>query len=88
MEIPIIHLLLLFQMLGKALSLATPSFSTASNKRIALVTGANKGIGKEIVRLLGKEKHIITILTCRSPDASIVLGNLIQELWRHLVIGR
>lgn len=80
MEIPIIHLLLLFQMLGKALSLATPSFSTASNKRIALVTGANKGIGKEIVRLLGKEKHIITILTCRSPDASIVLGNLIQEL--------
>ena len=76
-------ILSLIGMLSQVRSLASNIGTTASTsnaKRIALVTGANKGIGKEIVRLLGREENIVTILTCRSPDASTVLKNLVQEL--------
>jgi len=38
------------------------------NKRIAFVTGSNKGIGKEIVRRLHNEPDIITIVACRDPE--------------------
>jgi len=81
--IPLIILLLSSGMINTVLSLAsiadTATTPSATTKRIALVTGANKGIGKEIVRLLGKEKDIITILTCRSPDPS-VLETIINDL--------
>jgi len=38
-----------------------------SAKRIAVVTGANKGIGLEIARILGKEPNVHCILACRNP---------------------
>ena len=45
--------------------------------RVALVTGGNKGIGKEIARKLGKEPNTICILGCRSEE----LGKAaVQEL--------
>jgi carbonyl reductase 1 len=34
--------------------------------RVTLITGANKGIGKEIARRLGKEPNTDTILACRN----------------------
>ncbi len=39
--------------------------SSLPKKRVALVTGSNKGIGKEIARKLGKEENTYTILGCR-----------------------
>eukprot|EP00283_Hemiselmis_rufescens_P026872 CAMPEP_0173441660 /NCGR_PEP_ID=MMETSP1357-20121228/24073_1 /TAXON_ID=77926 /ORGANISM="Hemiselmis rufescens, Strain PCC563" /LENGTH=267 /DNA_ID=CAMNT_0014407253 /DNA_START=206 /DNA_END=1009 /DNA_ORIENTATION=+ len=36
--------------------------------KIAVVTGANKGIGKEIARILGKTPGVHTIMACRNPS--------------------
>ena len=40
--------------------------SSGTRKRVALITGANKGIGYEIARLLGSEKDTLCILGCRN----------------------
>ena len=40
--------------------------SSGTRKRVALITGANKGIGYEIARLLGAEKDTLCILGCRN----------------------
>jgi carbonyl reductase 1 len=45
---------------------ATALSALQIGKRVALVTGANKGIGKEIARKLSSDKDIITILACRT----------------------
>ena len=50
---------------GISLSMAS-SMSSASPPKIALITGSNKGIGKEIVRRFYNEPNTITILACRS----------------------
>mmetsp|Transcript_29122 Transcript_29122/g.68134 ORF Transcript_29122/g.68134 Transcript_29122/m.68134 type:complete len:268 (+) Transcript_29122:202-1005(+) len=36
--------------------------------KIAVVTGANKGIGKEVARILGKTAGVHTIMACRNPS--------------------
>uniref|UniRef100_A0A7S2V4A3 Uncharacterized protein n=1 Tax=Fibrocapsa japonica TaxID=94617 RepID=A0A7S2V4A3_9STRA len=49
-----------FAILAIATSLVNPT------KRIALVTGANKGVGFEIARKLGQEKNTLCIIGCRN----------------------
>mmetsp|Transcript_25076 Transcript_25076/g.52754 ORF Transcript_25076/g.52754 Transcript_25076/m.52754 type:complete len:369 (+) Transcript_25076:68-1174(+) len=55
----------LFLSSHKALSLTTPQSIT--RKRIALITGANKGIGKEIARRLGTDPDFTAIIAARDP---------------------
>lgn len=42
-----------------------PSIEMKKSPRVALVTGSNKGIGKEIVRRLYNEGNTVTIIACR-----------------------
>lgn len=52
------HLLFMFQ-----------AVASLTAQRVALVTGANKGIGKEISRKLGSEnENLICILACRNEE--------------------
>jgi len=41
---------------------------TMSMRRVAVVTGANKGIGLEIARILGKLPDAHCIMACRNPE--------------------
>jgi NAD(P)-dependent dehydrogenase (short-subunit alcohol dehydrogenase family) len=62
---PILHLLLYLALLNMVIALSTTG-------QVALVTGANKGIGKEICRLLAKDPSVsVTILACRSLDRGL-----------------
>lgn len=58
-------LLLLLALIVMSSYLAT---ATSSNKLVAVVTGANKGIGLEIVKQLSSSGKIKTILACRNPE--------------------
>lgn len=40
-----------------------------TNKRVAVVTGANKGIGLGVCRELAKLPNVVVILTSRNEDA-------------------
>jgi len=44
------------------------SASPSSDRRVALVTGANKGIGKEIARRLGSTEGLAVVLGCRNKE--------------------
>ena len=45
--------------------LSMSSSSTKTNKQVVLITGANKGIGKEIARKFAQDDRFIPILACR-----------------------
>jgi NAD(P)-dependent dehydrogenase (short-subunit alcohol dehydrogenase family) len=49
-----------------------------NNKKIALITGSNKGIGLETARQLGKQE-ITVLIGARDPKKSEVAGQLRQE---------
>jgi NAD(P)-dependent dehydrogenase (short-subunit alcohol dehydrogenase family) len=48
------------------------------DKRIAVVTGANRGIGLETVRQLARSR-IRTILTCRNPDKGKAAAKVLTD---------
>ena len=50
----------------KTLVAPVNSLASSTERRIALVTGANKGIGKEIAKKFAKDASIEPILACRT----------------------
>ena len=52
--------------------------AVVSTKRIALVTGANKGIGKEIARLLGALPDHAVVLGCRDKQLGMAAAAELQ----------
>jgi len=52
----------------KEAATSTKDEKSSSSKRIALVTGGNRGIGVEIVNGLSKDKNNLVIFTCRKAD--------------------
>ena len=53
---------------------AASAYALPTSKRVVLVTGANKGIGKEIARTLGSLPDHVVVLGCRDEvqgDAAV-----------------
>jgi len=69
--------------------LAKMSTTTASSQRVALVTGANKGIGLQIARKLAAVPDLVVVLGCQD----LVLGEAAATVLRaqgctHIVVQR
>ena len=69
--------ILLLQVVVDGFSSPPPS---VSRKRLALITGGNKGIGKEIARLVGSEPGYSVIIACRDVDLASIAAD---DLRRH-----
>ena len=50
-----------------------------NDKKIALISGANRGIGKEILIALGKSNHIV-IGTSRSEEGVDVINKTLKDI--------
>lgn len=75
----------LILLLCHLLSMIQAVEALASSARVALVTGANKGIGKEISRKLGSEKDLICILACRNEKLGKAAADELKALGCHHV---
>jgi carbonyl reductase 1 len=62
-----INLLQLGLIIPTTLSFSTPQ-SSPTQKKIALITGANKGVGKEIARRIGTEPDFTAVIACRDLE--------------------
>jgi len=54
-----------------SVSTALAASQTSPLRRVALITGSNKGIGKEIARKIGQEEDTLCILGCRNEKLGI-----------------
>jgi carbonyl reductase 1 len=59
---------------------SSPPPPSVGRKRLALITGGNKGIGKEIARLVGSEPGYSVIIACRDVDLASIAAD---DLRRH-----
>lgn len=56
------------------------------NKKVVLVTGASRGIGREIARMLAVEGNIVIANYCRSENKALELQNELQKLGHKIDI--
>ena len=68
----------MFAAVGSAVAAVVAGSAVVSTKRIALVTGANKGIGKEVARLLGALPDHAVVLGCRDEQLGMAAAAELQ----------
>ena len=64
------------------------SAQTDRPRRVALVTGANKGIGKEIARRLGSELGVVVVMGCRDIQLGLSAANELTKSGCNVIFHR